>query len=88
MQQFVCEVIFISGKWPFPKNSTNFTESEEDTLKEQVRSREKSETEHFITDTIRKRVGERIHSRLKEMCYFENLIGKDRRITEDEIDEE
>ena len=68
--------------------TTNFTESEEDTLKEQVRSREKSETEHFITDTIRKRVGERIHSRLKEMCYFENLIGKDRRITEDEFDEE
>ena len=68
--------------------TTNFTESEEDTLKEQVRSREKSETEHFITDTIRKRVGERIHSRLKEMCYFENLIGKDRRISEDEIDEE
>ena len=68
--------------------TTNFTESEEDTLREQVRSREKSETEHFITDTIRKRVGERIHSRLKEMCYFENLIGKDRRISEDEIDEE
>ena len=68
--------------------TTNFTESEEDTLKEQVRSREKSETEHYITDTIRKRVGERIHSRLKEMCYFENLIGKDRRIGEDEIDEE
>ena len=68
--------------------TTNFTESEEDTLKEQVRSREKSETEHFITDTIRKRVGERIHSRLKEMCYFENLMGKDRRISEDEIDEE
>ena len=37
--------------------TTNFTESEEDTLKEQVRNREKSETEHFITDTIRKRVG-------------------------------
>ena len=61
--------------------------SEEDTLKEQVRNREKSEIEHFIADTIRKRVGERIHSRLKEMCYFENLIGKDRRISEDEIDE-
>jgi len=25
---------------------------------------------------------------LKEMCYFENLMGKDRRISEDEIDEE
>ena len=68
--------------------TTNFTESEEDTLKEQVRNREKAETEHFITDTIRKRVGERIHSRLKEMCYFENLMGKDRRISKDEIDEE
>jgi DNA replication protein DnaC len=68
--------------------TTNFTENEEDTLKEQVRNREKSETEHFIADTIRKRVGERIHSRLKEMCYFENLTGKDRRISEDEMDEE
>ena len=48
----------------------------------------KTENEYFISDTIRKRVGERIHSRLKEMCYFENLIGKDRRISEDEIDEE
>ena len=68
--------------------TTNFTESEENTLKEQVRNREKSETEYFISDTIRKRVGERIYSRLKEMCYFENLIGKDRRIIEDEIEEE
>jgi DNA replication protein len=68
--------------------TTNFTENEENTLKEQVRSREKSETEYFISDTIRKRVGERIHSRLKEMCYFENLIGKDRRISEDEIEDE
>jgi hypothetical protein len=33
-------------------------------------------------------VGERIYSRLKEMCYFENLMGQDRRITEDELDEE
>ena len=59
--------------------TTNFTEVEESTLKEQIRNRDKSESETFIADTIRKRVGERIHSRLKEMCYFENLMGSDRR---------
>ena len=67
--------------------STNFTESEENTLKEKIRNREKTETEQFITDTISGRVGERIHSRLKEMCYFENLLGQDRRIGEDELDD-
>ena len=66
--------------------TTNFTESEENTLKEQIRSRDKTETEHFISDTINRRVGERIHSRLKEMCYFENLLGRDRRIVDDELD--
>jgi len=66
--------------------TTNFTENEENTLKEQIRNREKTESETFIADTIRKRVGERIHSRLKEMCYFENLMGSDRRAGEDEID--
>ena len=55
------------------------------TLKEQIRNREKTEIETFIADTIRKRVGERIHSRLKEMCYFENLMGSDRRTAGDEI---
>jgi len=64
--------------------TTNFTENEENTLKEQIRNREKSESEQLITDTIRKRVGERIHSRLKEMCYFENLMGLDRRIGEED----
>ncbi|HIA56794.1 MAG TPA: DNA replication protein, partial [Candidatus Lambdaproteobacteria bacterium] len=60
----------------------------ENTLREQIRSREKTETEQFISDTISRRVGERIHSRLKEMCYFENLLGRDRRIGEDELDED
>jgi DNA replication protein DnaC len=67
--------------------STNFTESEENTLKEKIRNREKTESEIYIADTIRGRVGERIHSRLKEMCYFENLLGQDRRIGEDELDD-
>ncbi len=66
--------------------TTNFTENEENTLKEQIRNREKTESEQMIADTIRKRVGERIHSRLKEMCYFENLMGSDRRIREDDMD--
>jgi len=66
--------------------TTNFTENEKDTLKEQIRNREKTENENLIADTIRKRVGERIHSRLKEMCHFENLLTSDRRIGEDDLD--
>ncbi len=68
--------------------TTNFTENEENTLKEQIRNREKTEIETFIADTIRKRVGERIHSRLKEMCYFEDLMGSDRRMKGDETNKE
>ena len=62
--------------------TTNFTEQEETTLKERSLAGDKADKEHYISDTIRKRVGERIYSRLQEMCYFENLSGPDRR-TED-----
>ncbi|MCS5658785.1 MAG: DNA replication protein, partial [Dehalococcoidia bacterium] len=61
--------------------TTNFTEKEEDTLSERVLSRDKGEPDQYVSDTIRKRVGERIHSRLREMCYFENLLGPDRRVS-------
>ena len=40
--------------------TTNFTENEDNTLKEQIRNREKTDSETFVADTIRKRVGERI----------------------------
>ena len=63
--------------------TTNYTEDENSTIKEQIRTRDKSETEQFFADTISRRVGERIHSRLKEMCYFENLFGDDRRLKDD-----
>ena len=44
---------------------------------ERVLSKDRSEEEQFLSDTIRKRVGERIYSRLREMCYFEELNGPD-----------
>ena len=62
--------------------TTNFTEQEETTLKERSLVGDKADKDHYISYTIRKRVGERIYSRLQEMCYFENLSGPDRR-TED-----
>ena len=65
--------------------TTNFTETEENTLKEKIRNREKTENEQFIVETIHTRIGDRIHSRLKEMCYFENLLGQDRRIIINEL---
>ena len=62
--------------------TTNFTEKEETTLSERVLAGDKSDKDQYINDTIRKRVGERIYSRLQEMCYFENLSGPDRRTEE------
>lgn len=64
--------------------TSNYTESEETTLKERILKKDKTEQDQFTADTIRRRVGSRIYSRLKEMCYFEHLLGKDRRI-KDEI---
>ena len=62
--------------------TTNFTEKEETTLSERVLAGDKSDKDQYINDIIRKRVGERIYSRLQEMCYFENLSGPDRRTEE------
>jgi DNA replication protein DnaC len=59
--------------------TTNYTEEEENTLKERVLSKDRSDEEQFLRDTISKRVGDRIYSRLKEMCYFEEMHGPDRR---------
>lgn len=59
--------------------TSNHTEAEETTIKERLRTKDKSEEERFIADTLHRRVGERIYSRLKEMCYFETLEGPDRR---------
>lgn len=59
--------------------TTNYTEHEETTLQERVLRRDRGESEQFMADTLRRRVGERIYSRLREMCYFEELLGRDRR---------
>ncbi|MGK5090711.1 ATP-binding protein [Deltaproteobacteria bacterium TL4] len=62
--------------------TTNYTEDEETTLKERILTKDTTDIERFQDDTIRKRVGERIYSRLRQMCYFEYLGGKDRRQVE------
>lgn len=59
--------------------TTNYTEDENSTLKERILTKNKMEEERFIADTIQKRVGSRIYSRLKEMCEFFPLLGADRR---------
>ena len=59
--------------------TSNHTEKEETTIKERLLSKNRGEEERYISDTLRKRVGERIYSRLREMCYFETLTGPDRR---------
>ncbi len=64
--------------------TSNHTEKEETTIKERLLSKNRGEEERFTADTLRKRVGERIYSRLKEMCYFETLSGPDRRETQSE----
>ncbi|MBF0237658.1 MAG: ATP-binding protein [SAR324 cluster bacterium] len=63
--------------------TSNYTEHTNTTLKERILTKDKSDVEKFTEDTLRKRVGERIYSRLKEMCYFEHLLGQDRRNLQD-----
>ena len=60
--------------------TSNYTENEATTYKERILTKDKNDEERFIFDTLRKRVGERIYSRLREMCYFETLAGPDRRV--------
>lgn len=60
--------------------TTNFTEDESTTYQERLRGKDKSDLDLYIADTLKKRVGDRIHSRLKEMCFFESLLGEDLRI--------
>ena len=59
--------------------TTNYTESEETTFAERILSKDKSEEDRYVRETLRKRVGERIFSRLKEMCGFVYIGGHDRR---------
>ena len=59
--------------------TSNHTEKEETTIKERLLSKNRGEEERYTADTLRKRVGKRIYSRLREMCYFETLTGPDHR---------
>lgn len=59
--------------------TTNYTTSKKTTLTERVRSKDRSTEEQHFADTLQDRVGERIYSRLREMCDFVDLNGRDRR---------
>jgi DNA replication protein DnaC len=60
--------------------TTNYTEARGSTLTERLRPRDGSTAEsEVIRDTLRERIGTRIHSRLREMCDFIALAGPDRR---------
>ena len=65
--------------------TTNFTESRATTLAERVRSKERPDEERELRDTLKERIGTRIHSRLKEMCDFILLEGPDRREWEEVV---
>lgn len=80
-EQTVLDMI-ISHRYNNRKTSiftTNFTESRDTTLSERVRTKERPDEDKELRDTLRDRVGGRIYSRLKEMCDFIVLKGRDRR---------
>ncbi|MBF0287310.1 MAG: ATP-binding protein [SAR324 cluster bacterium] len=66
--------------------TSNYTERESTTIKERLLTKDKTGEDKFTADTLRRRVGERIYSRLREMCYFETLTGRDRRLEGSEVD--
>jgi DNA replication protein DnaC len=60
--------------------TTNYTDNPETTLRERSRGRGGSEGEELLTrDTLYERVGDRIYSRLQEMCTFFYVRGSDYR---------
>jgi DNA replication protein DnaC len=60
--------------------TTNYTDLPETTLRERFRGRGSTEGEEMmVRDTLRDRVGDRIYSRLQEMCYFFQIKGIDYR---------
>ncbi|TNE49006.1 MAG: ATP-binding protein [Deltaproteobacteria bacterium] len=60
--------------------TTNYTEQPENTLRERFRGRGSTEGEEVMQrDTLRERVGDRIYSRLQEMCRFFLVRGIDYR---------
>ena len=80
-EQNILDVI-ISQRYNNQKTTiftSNYTESRKTTLVEKVRGKDGLEGDNETRDTLLDRIGPRIHSRLKEMCDFLNLIGQDRR---------
>jgi DNA replication protein DnaC len=80
-EQNILDVI-ISHRYNNDKTTvftTNYTESAASTLHERLRSKDNPGEGEVVKDTLRERVGSRIHSRLREMCDCEMLRGKDRR---------
>jgi DNA replication protein DnaC len=81
-EQNILDVI-ISHRYNSKKTTiftTNYTESKATTLAEPLRGKDSvaSEAEQ-VRDTLAERVGPRIYSRLKEMCHFVLMKGRDRR---------
>ncbi|HAA58324.1 MAG TPA: DNA replication protein, partial [Myxococcales bacterium] len=60
--------------------TTNYTQELETTLRERYRGRGSTEGEELLMrDTLADRVGERVYSRLREMCDFFFISGVDYR---------
>jgi len=76
--------ILISGRYNAERTTlvtTNYTNSLESTLRERFRVKGNAEAEEITSrDTLCDRVGERIFSRLREMCKFFELKGEDYRL--------
>jgi DNA replication protein DnaC len=81
-EQNILDVI-ISHRYNSKKTTiftTNYTESKSSTLAEPLRGKDSIASEaELVRDTLAERVGPRIYSRLKEMCHFVNMKGRDRR---------
>lgn len=82
-EQNILDVI-ISQRYNNKKTTiftSNYTQSRQTTLVERVRPRDlhQGEGDLEIKDTLKDRIGPRIHSRLQEMCDIVTIGGKDRR---------
>lgn len=81
-EQNILDVI-ISHRYNSKKTTiftTNYTDSVETTLREPLRGKDSVASEaELVRDTLLQRVGPRIYSRLKEMCHFVDMKGRDRR---------
>lgn len=82
-EQYILDVI-ISHRYNTQRTTiftTNYTDSRSTTLKERIRSRDwnPADGEQETQDTLIERVGERVYSRLREMCDFVTMSGPDRR---------